>query len=245
MSSISVSSVGSRQRREHPLHHPDQLRGHHRRLPVRFRQRRHQRNGGWIEGNLPFQFGRNRIRSRLHAAGLRDRRVLRWPPGRPLGSTRGADPVGDPVPRLRDRRGHGQFIIGVHRRAHARRLRGGRGQRDVAGLHRRSRFGALPGQAGNGTADRDHQRVVHGLPQQLPARQGRGRFHRSVVAGACGLALDVLDTRRSLDPLPGAVAAHSGKPPLPDGQEPPQRSRKSPHQAVRTGRGPIEIAGNR
>ena len=65
------------------------------------------------------------------------------PSGRPLGPARGADHLGGAVPVLRRGRRRGQHLDGVRHRARNRRLRGRRGQRDVAGLHRRSGLGAL------------------------------------------------------------------------------------------------------
>ena len=89
-----ASAIRSRRRFEpstgqHGLHHAGRAGGGAGRLPVRLRQRGHQRRGAGHSGGFKSSFGRHRLRGGVDPARLCRRCAVRRPAGRPASAGAG------------------------------------------------------------------------------------------------------------------------------------------------------------
>ena len=91
-----------------------------------------------------------------------------------------------------DRLGHRAEPAGLLDLALPRRHRGGRGERDRAGLHRRGRARAHPGAPRLAAAAGDRARHLPGARRQRPDRAHGGLAGCAVLVRRAGVALDVL-----------------------------------------------------
>ena len=203
---------------------------------------------GTVDGltaGLPVQHGRTRLRGRLDAARLRDRRVLRRTPGRPLGSSPvliisavlfllsaiGAGPCNR----------SGFFVVA--------RVLGGFAVGAASVMSPAYIAEVAPARYRGRLATVQQIAIIGGLfcafLSNFLLAKAAGASTERAVARAGGVALDVLDAGDPVAAVPGAAAVHSGKPALPGGEGAQGRCARRADPPVRRGAGADQAGRDR
>ncbi len=227
------------------LRHRHQLRRDDWRVPVRVRQRRHQRHGRWAADGFQFRQRRHGLQRRVDAARLRSRRVFRR-------QARGS--IRPPRHHARRRRvlhrqrlgfGHRNGLTRVRRLPCAGRPGRRRSKRACAGLYQRGRTRALPRVTGDDSASRHHFGIVRGIYQQLLVGGCRRIVDGGVLVRFPGLAVDVLDRDPAGVNLPRRAVLYSRESAIPRVVPAQRQGARGIDEACRRGRGQGESCRDR